>query len=90
MLPGVLLAAPGFVASSGRPIAGMIAFMSAAHAELSSLASALDEMTTRILGAAEAYRAAKREDLASELEEVERSLSAAKKRLDRVVRSARP
>lgn len=53
--------------------------------QLSSVATALDELTRRVTEMAELLAGADREDLAGELFEVERSLLAAGRRLARVV-----
>jgi len=58
-------------------------------AELSSLATALDELTQRVSSIADAYAAAKRDDLAGELYQAERSLAGAKRSLGRVVNAER-
>jgi hypothetical protein len=55
------------------------------HAELSALTSALDELTMRLTGLAEAADARHHEELAAELYGVERSLQGALRRLRRVV-----
>lgn len=59
--------------------------MDAAAAELSSLATALDELTRRVTGIAEGFMGARREDLGAELFAVERLLETARRRLDTVV-----
>jgi hypothetical protein len=59
-----------------------------AAAELSSMTTALEEVSQRVAAIAEDYHAAKRDDLASELFEVERSLAAATRRLTRVAAAA--
>lgn len=59
------------------------------HAELSSLAGALEELTARVSKAAEDLDRVPTEDLAADLFEVERSLLAASRRLTRVVDRAR-
>lgn len=64
--------------------------MDPAAAELSSLATALDELTRRVTGIAEGFMRAKREDVGSELFAVERMLDTARRRLDKVVDAARP
>jgi len=56
-------------------------------AELSSLTTALDEMTKRVTAMADAYAEARREDLAGELYAVERQLANAVRRLGKVVDS---
>jgi hypothetical protein len=58
--------------------------MPANAAELSSLATALDELTRRVTAGAEAAHAAKDEEMASELFAVERSLTSANRRLSRL------
>ena len=56
-------------------------------AELSSLATALDELSRRVTTLAEGL-AGQREDMAVELFEVERSLNGARRRLRKVVKAA--
>lgn len=56
------------------------------QAELSSLSSALDELTARVTVLAEHYAKAEREELYVDLYEVERSLRTANRRLAKVVR----
>ncbi len=58
--------------------------MVASPAELSSLATALDDLTRRVTGHAEASDAAKDEDTARELFAIERSLNSANRRLSRL------
>lgn len=53
--------------------------LDAAH--LSSLSTAIDELTQRITSLADSYQASPREDVASDLYEVERNLQAAARRL---------
>ena len=62
---------------------------SSSTAELSSLSTALEELTRRVTAIAEAYAAAKRDDLAGELFQAERALASAQRSLTRVVRSER-
>ena len=57
----------------------------ASGAELSSVASALDELTKRVTAIAEGLADTDRDDLATTLYEVERSLATAASRLGRVV-----
>ena len=57
----------------------------ATSAELSSLATALDELTQRITAMADDAAAQQREDVAGELFEVERALVGASRRLMKVV-----
>ena len=58
--------------------------MAASSAELSSLATALDELTRRVTVHAEAADAAKDEETARELFAIERSLASANRRLARL------
>ena len=57
-------------------------------AELSSLATALDELTQRITAMADDAASQQREDVASELFEVERALAGASRRLMKVADSS--
>ena len=59
--------------------------MSEHRAQLSSVATTLDELTQRVTAAADHYQGVAKEDLASELYEVERALQAAGRRLGNVV-----
>jgi hypothetical protein len=59
-----------------------------AAAELSSMTTALEDVSRRVAAIAEDYEAAKRDDLAAELFEVERSVAAAIRRLTRVATAA--
>ncbi len=63
--------------------------MQSTLAELSSVGSQLEDLTRRVVDAARAYEGGGREDVAHELFEVERSLRAATRRLERASRSAR-
>ena len=54
-------------------------------AELSSLATALDELTHRITAIAESLAGTVRDDVAAGLFDVERALGAARRRLTRLV-----
>ena len=56
-----------------------------ARAELSSLATALGDLTRRVAGMAEEAAAQRDEELSGELFAVERALRGAGRRLDRVV-----
>jgi len=58
--------------------------MPASSAELSSLATALDELTRRVTAHAEAADTAKDEDTARELFAIERALNSANRRLTRL------
>jgi len=55
-------------------------------AELSSVATALGNLTERVVAAADVYVRAGRDDVATELYETERDLRNATRRLDRLVR----
>lgn len=57
----------------------------AAAAELSSLATALDDLTRRVTTIAEGFMGARREDVGAELFAVEQLLETARRRLDQVV-----
>jgi len=59
--------------------------MPAPRAELSSLASALEELRTRVAGLADQARSAQDDDTANELFAVERALTGAGRRLARLV-----
>jgi hypothetical protein len=63
--------------------------MEAERAQLSSVATGLDELIERVDAAASRVREAHRDDLASDLYEVERSLEAARRRLAGVLRQLR-
>ncbi|MDQ3757429.1 MAG: hypothetical protein M3394_06250 [Actinomycetota bacterium] len=56
-------------------------------AELSSVSTALEELTRRVAAIAEVYQRAKREDLAADLFAVESLLDTARRRLAKVVAS---
>ncbi len=58
--------------------------MAASSAELSSLATALDELNRRVTAHAEAAQAVKDEETANELFAVERALDRANRRLARL------
>jgi len=62
--------------------------MSATSAELSSLAATVEELVRRLTPLTETYLSAQRDDLAAELFEVERALTAAQRRLYRLVQAA--
>jgi hypothetical protein len=57
--------------------------------QLSSIASALSELTDRLSAIAESLTGTEREDVAAALFEVERSLLTGSRRLDEVLRSLR-
>lgn len=63
--------------------------MESDRAELSALATSLDDLTARITSAADRYQGTPRGDLADGLYEVERSLRTAARKLDRVLRTMR-
>ena len=56
------------------------------HAELDSLSTSLDDLAQRLSGYAEEALADKRDDIANELFEIERSLTTAARRLARLVK----
>ena len=55
------------------------------RAELSSTASMLEDLRVRLVTAGDQYRREKAEDVAAELEEIERLLRTATRRLDRLM-----
>jgi hypothetical protein len=61
--------------------------MPPASAELSSLATALDELTRRVTAHADAANAAKEDDTARELFAIERALTSANRRLARLAKT---
>ena len=63
--------------------------MDSDRAELSALASTLDDLTRRITAVGDRYRGSSRADVADGLYETERSLLTAARQLERVVRSMR-
>jgi outer membrane murein-binding lipoprotein Lpp len=60
--------------------------VSVSPAELSSLASSLDELTKRVATAASEAQAAGSEMVAADLYEIERSLTTAQRRLARILK----
>jgi predicted AAA+ superfamily ATPase len=60
--------------------------MDAHRSQLSSSATTLEDLTARLAEVADAYRDSSREDITLDLDEVERSLRAATRRLNRLVR----
>jgi hypothetical protein len=56
--------------------------MSTTSAELSSMASTVEDLTRRLEPIAEAYRGGHRDDLVAAVHEVERALTAALRRLN--------
>jgi hypothetical protein len=63
--------------------------MESDRAELSALATSLDELTTRLTAMADRFQGSARRDVADGLYEVERSLLTASRKLDRLLRSMR-
>ncbi|HSL58182.1 MAG TPA: hypothetical protein VK866_10105 [Acidimicrobiales bacterium] len=59
--------------------------MESDRAQLSSAVSVLDDLTARIVEVADRYRGGAREDVTAELDEVERTLRQATRRLGRAV-----
>lgn len=62
----------------------------AAGPELSSLTTAIEELTRRVVAIADDYQRARREDTAADLYAVEGLLDAARRRLDKVVDATAP
>jgi hypothetical protein len=58
-------------------------------AQLSSVVTALDDLTSRVVEAADRCRQDRRDDVAGDLYEVERALRTASRRLTKVVRDLR-
>ena len=71
-----------------RALLGYHGGMDAPTAELSSLATALDDLTRRVTSIADALTGTEHDLMASELFEVERSLSGAQRRLARLLERA--
>ena len=63
--------------------------MDSDRAQLSALATTLDDLATRITAVGDRYRGSPRPDVADGLYEVERSLLSATRQLERVLRSMR-
>ncbi|HEX3462065.1 MAG TPA: hypothetical protein VHT49_14260 [Acidimicrobiales bacterium] len=63
--------------------------MAASKAELSSLATALEELTRRVTAHADAANNSKDEDMAKELFAIERALMGASRRLNRLTTALR-
>ncbi|MGH9080215.1 MAG: hypothetical protein ACRDYE_09130 [Acidimicrobiales bacterium] len=61
--------------------------MPSAAAELSSLATALDELTRRVTTHADAAQSAREDDTARELFAIERALASANRRLARLAKT---
>jgi len=59
------------------------------RAELTALATALDDITTRLTATADRFQGSRRNDVADGLYEVERSLLTAARQLERVLRAMR-
>jgi len=62
--------------------------MTTSSAELASMAATIEEMTQRLASIADFYQAERREDLVSEVHEVERALTTALRRLSRLKATA--
>ena len=77
-----------FVTSAGRLCTSCDSGRMMTGAELSSLATALDELTQRITAMADDAASQQRDDVASELFEVERALTGASRRLMKVVETS--
>ena len=67
------------------PVWGHDAVMSDPLAELSSVTSAVEELTRRVTAMAERFASDKKDDVASDLYAVERALIGAARRLARVI-----
>jgi hypothetical protein len=63
--------------------------MESDRAELSALATTLDELTARLTATADRFQGSPRGDVADGLYEVERSLITASRKLERVLRTMR-
>jgi hypothetical protein len=63
--------------------------MESDRAQLSALATSLEELSRRVAEIAEHYRTPPREDVGQGLDEVERALVTASRRLAKVMRSMR-
>ncbi len=59
--------------------------MSSSAAELSSVATVLEELSQRVTAIADGYAEARRDDVANELYRVEQALSGARRSLSKVV-----
>jgi hypothetical protein len=59
--------------------------MTGSSAELSSLATALEDLTARITAIADLYATGDRDELATDLYAVERALTGAQRRLTKVI-----
>jgi hypothetical protein len=63
--------------------------MESDRAELSALATTLDDITARLTSTADRFQGSQRSDVADGLYEVERSLITATRKLERVLRTMR-
>lgn len=81
------MVSPGVVASPGVPACalGKDAGVPDPIAELSSVATVLDDLTSRVVTIADSYRGGERDDVATQLDEVERALIGARRRLGTVL-----
>ncbi|MFP3906967.1 MAG: hypothetical protein ACLFRV_11635 [Acidimicrobiales bacterium] len=59
------------------------------RAQLSSVSSTLAELTQRVVAIADAHRDTETDDISTDLDEVERALRSAYRRLDRLVHRLR-
>ena len=69
-----------------RPVEASSNGMDDPRSHLTSALTTLDELTQRLVEVADAHRDTEREDVAIDLDEVERSLRAANRRLQRLIR----
>lgn len=74
------------MATLRRPSSGYNLAMPLEHAQLVSVAAALEELTARVTGVADRYAGTPEEHLATDLYEVERALRTAGRGLAKVVR----
>jgi hypothetical protein len=63
--------------------------MDSEAAQLTSVVTALDDLTSRVVEAADRYRRERRDDVAGDLYEVERAMRTASRRLSKTVRDLR-
>ena len=58
-------------------------------AQLSAIATSLDDLTKRVTAIADRFQGSPREDVAADLYDVERNLQAATRRVERLLRESR-
>jgi hypothetical protein len=74
-------------AAAGQPVERFR--MESDRAQLSALATTLDDVTRRVVEIADNYRGSPRDDIAFGIDQVERSLNAAARQLAKTMRSMR-